>query len=442
MQFPPFLHYWNRIIFRLKYQGMKIAILGAGFAGLTAALRLTEEGHEVTVFESESSVGGLAGGFKLPGWDWTLEKSYHHLFTNDTFSFNMAKKLGQNLIIQRPETNIMVSGNIMPLDSAKALLRFPYLNPIDRIRTGLVTAYLKATSSYKVFEGKAALAWVRKTMGKEATKLIWEPLFKGKFGDLSEEVALTWFWARIKKRTPSLAYPEEGFTSFAQKIAERIEKLGGKILLNNEVTSISSESSDISLQTKKGAYKFDKAIVTLPTPIFAKIASLPKSYTEKAFKIPRLSALNLVLVSKKPFLKDTYWLNITDTRFPFLVLAEHTNFMSPKHYGGQHILYIGNYLPHDHPYLKMSPHELLKIFDPFLKKINPQYERFAVAPYLFSQPFAQPVVTTEYPKLIPNFQTPLKNVYLANLDMVYPWDRGTNYAIELGEKIVKKIYET
>ena len=155
--------------------------------------------------------------------------------------------------------------------------------------------------------------------------------------------------------------------------------------------------------------------------------------------IPHLSAQVLILVCKKSFLQNSYWLNVNDPNFPFLVLAEHTNFMDPKHYGNQHILYIGNYLPDGHPYLKKSAQELFNIFKPFLQKINPLYGRFMNHPHLFTQPFAQPVITLGYEKIIPKFKTPLKNIYLANMAMVYPWDRETNYAIEMGEQIAEEI---
>ena len=267
-------------------------------------------------------------------------------------------------------------------------------------------------------------------MGEKATSLIWEPLFAGKFADFAEDISLTWFWARIKKRTSSLAYPVGGFKAFADKLSSKIKDLGGEILMNNEI-------NDISLLKD-----FNKIIITIPTPTFLKITNkLPKDYIKKLSSINHLSALTLILVLKEPFLKNTYWLNITNQSFPFLALVEHTNFMDSNHYGGSHILYIGNYLPPDHPYLKMSAKELLEIFDPYLKKINPTYHLSLITYHLFSQPFAQPVVTVGYQKLIPTFQTPIKGVYLANMDMVYPWDRGTNYAVEIGEKIAHILEE-
>jgi phytoene dehydrogenase-like protein len=65
---------------------MKVAVIGAGFTGLTAALRLSEKGHDVIIFEKEDQVGGLAVGFSKKGWGWSLEKHYHHWFANDTYA--------------------------------------------------------------------------------------------------------------------------------------------------------------------------------------------------------------------------------------------------------------------------------------------------------------------------------------------------------------------
>lgn len=415
---------------------MKIAILGSGITGLTAAYRLLQNGHEVTLFEKEDSIGGLAIGFSQISWDWTLEKAYHHWFTNDNFILNLAKEIGHKVIIVRPSTDILINNQIRPFDSPISVLKFPHFSLVNRLRLGLGVLYLKLSSNYKQFEDKQALSWSRKVMGKEVTEKIWEPLFKGKFGDYKEDICLTWFWARIHKRTPSLAYPKGGFKSFIDRLGHKIEEMGGQILLNTSVDELRSLGKVCRVKAGKKTFTFEKVIVTLPSPVFVKVAKgLNKNYIKRISSIPHLHAQVLILVLKKPFLKKTYWLNITDQNFPFLVLADHTNFMESKHYGGNHILYIGNYLPLDHPFLKMSKQDLLKKFDPYLKKINPNYGSSLINSFLFLGPFAQPVVTVGYPKKIPSFKTPLKNIFIANLDMVYPWDRGTNYAVEMGEEV-------
>ncbi|HCR54063.1 MAG TPA: hypothetical protein DIW27_06580, partial [Cytophagales bacterium] len=45
----------------------KIAVIGAGFAGISAATTLAEAGYEVTVYEKNSSAGGRARKFESDG---------------------------------------------------------------------------------------------------------------------------------------------------------------------------------------------------------------------------------------------------------------------------------------------------------------------------------------------------------------------------------------
>lgn len=406
---------------------MRVAILGAGFTGLTAALRLTQKGHQVTVFEKESFVGGLAVGFREKNWQWSVEKAYHHWFTNDSCALNLARELGIEVLVKRPSTDVYVNGKKLPFDSPLSLLTFPYLPFFDRLRTGLTALFLKLVNNYHRFDNAKAIPWIKKWMGEKSFAVIWDPLFSGKFGKYKDDIALSWFWARIKKRTPSLAYPARGFGNFADKLADEVKHLGGKIYLNTEIKKLPSRG-------------FDKTIVTLPTPVFIKLtALLPKDYVKKISSVKYLHALNLILILDKPFMEKTYWLNITDKKFPFLVVVNHTNFIDSKYYNDKHIVYIGNYLPREHKYFQMTKEELLKEFDPFLKKINLTYNSSLITYHSFTGPFAQPIVTVDYQKKMPVFETPVKNVFLANLSMVYPWDRGTNYAIELGEKIVERV---
>lgn len=413
---------------------MKIAIVGGGFTGLAAALSLSQK-HEVTLFEATSELGGLASAVKLPGCNWHVEKHYHHLFTNDHSALNLIKELGleNKLLFPKTLTSLYYQGNIYPFNSPYQILSFNPLSIIDRFRLGLVTLFLKLIPAKLAInlEKYSASSWLPKYFGEKVYGIIWKPLLIGKFGKYADQVNMAWFWARIKKRTMLLGYLEGGYQTLIDAMAKNIRKNGGEIILNTPFDAAKTSS-------------FDKVIITTPSPIFLEMyPKLPENYKKRLTSIPHLHALNLLLVTREKILRDEYWLNINDRKFPFIAAIQQTNLVDSKHYGGQHLTWIGNYLPPNHPYLKMSKEELFNLYLPYLKKINPSFD-FALFTFyfeLFTGFYAQPVFPLNYSKIKPCFKTPIPNVYLANMDMVYPWDRGTNYAIELGEKIANLIVQ-
>lgn len=417
---------------------MKIAIIGAGFTGLTAAYELLQKGHEVTIFEKDSQPGGLAIGYKEKNWDWTLEAFYHHWFTNDKAVLDLAKKLNYTVLIKRPKTSSLIDNTIFQLDSPTTFLFFPKLSLFERLRMIAVLGFLRFDPFWKPLERLTATTFLSKTIGKKAYEILWKPLLVGKFGSFVNAISLAWFWARIAKRTTHLAYPEGGFLPFVQTLASTVKKKKGTILYNTAIAELEEKNEKISLG-KFGI--FDKVIVTLPSFAFVKLApQLPETYKKSLLSLKGLGAVVLILRLKKPFFSDnTYWLNVCDTNAPLLAIVEHTNFMDSRHYNNEHLVYLGNYLPHDHPYFSMSPEKLLETFDPFLQTLSPDYKKNLIGIKKFSVPFAQPIIPVNYSKMIPAFDTPIKNVYLANMQQVYPWDRGTNYAVELGQKIANHI---
>jgi protoporphyrinogen oxidase len=424
---------------------MKIAIIGAGFGGLAAGFKLAKAGHGVTIFEKSDKPGGLATGFKEKNWNWTLDEHYHHWFTSDWHIRNLAKEIGQEIIFIRPKTSTLYQKEIHQLDSPLSLIVFSQLPFMERIRTGIVLAYLKLTPFWKPLEKVTAKEFLKKYMGAVSWKILWQPLFEKKFGKYANEIPASWFWTRINKRSPSLGYPIGGFGKFADKLSENIRKSGGEILFDTGVESLRGDNGKIKVNTKKRGYIFDKVICTLPSPLFLKITEgLPKNYKKKLLDLKGIGAVNLVLSLDKQFLTDgSYWLNINEKNYPFLAVVEHTNFIDKKYYGNENLIYVGNYVETSHKYFRKSASELVDEFLPFLRKINPKFSKSQIKKsYVFKTPFGQPIVPLNYSKQIPDMQTPINNLYLANIQQVYPWDRGTTYAVELGEKVAELVVKS
>ncbi|HVZ12764.1 MAG TPA: FAD-dependent oxidoreductase [Patescibacteria group bacterium] len=428
---------------------MKIGIIGAGFTGLAAAFYLQKKGHNVTIFERDKEPGGLAIGYHEKGWDWTLEQHYHHWFTNDKSVLDLAAEINHKVEVVRPKTSSYVDGGIYQLDSPVSLLKFKQLGIFDRIRMGASLALLRYNPYWKPLEKFRAKPYLEKSMGSHGYKKIWEPLLVNKLGNFAGDVSLAWFWARVYKRTPSLAYPTGGFLNFAKHLQAVIEKTGGKFYFGSEVARLIDDKKNVDIEVnqyspeykKAKKFEFDRVIVTLPSFLFMKIApQLPSSYSDRLKNLKGIGAINLVLRLNKKFFNDgTYWLNMCDKKSPILAVVEHTNFMDKKNYNNEHLLYIGNYLPANDPRFQMDEKQLLKLYDPWLSKINPTYRKSVIDMRVFKAPFAQPLIGKNYSKNVPPLETPIKNVYLANIEQVYPWDRGTNYAVELGRRVADLI---
>jgi len=431
---------------------MKIAIIGAGYGGMAAAYDLRKAGHEVTIYESADFVGGLASGFKEPEWKWSVEKFYHHWFASDKHMLGLIDELGlrDKVLYPRPLTVMYYNGKFYPFDSPIKMALFPGLGfGINKIRFGLVGLYLRLANNWHAFEQTTVDEWMRKWTGNTVYELMWEPLIVGKFGEkYAKQVNMAWLWARIKARTTRLGTFEGGFQAFADSFAEILRKQGVTIKLSTPVTHIKRDdaSGQIELATGEGAEKADKVLVTLsPNAVAKMVPSLPREYLEGLLRLKSMGAVVMVLSLKQQLSKEGYyWYNIPKSAgYPFLALVEHTNFVKPEYFGGDHIVYVGDYLDPDHEYFKLSKEELLQRFLPALPLFNPNFNPDWVRQsWLFRTAYAQPVPLVNHSKNIPDIKTPIPGLYFASMSQVYPWDRGTNFAVQIARKAARMMLES
>ena len=184
---------------------------------------------------------------------------------------------------------------------------------------------------------------------------------------------------------------------------------------------------------------FDCILSTVPSFSFPDLVDLPSEYRERLSSVHYLAAV-VVILEMTHALTDFYWMNIADPDVPFLGLIEHTNMLPKEWYGGNNILYMTNYLDREDPVYHLSQDELLDLYLPHLNKFNPNFQRSWIkAVHYNALSAAQPIIGTNYSKVIPDHRTPIKRLYLANTTQVYPEDRGTNYSMKMGRKLVETI---
>jgi len=425
---------------------MKIGIIGAGFAGLTTAYELTKRGHEVTLYEKDAVVGGLSSGFKDERWEWALERFYHHWFASDADVIGLMAELGlkDKLFFPRPTTSIWYKGKAYPFDNYLRAALFPYLSLVDKIRAAPVAIYLRLTRNWRPLERVTAHEWLTRWLGQRGYQVLFEPLLVGKMGDYYREVNMAWMWARLYKRSPSLGYFVGGFQALADALLERVRAQGGTVHLNAPVREIRpTAEGGLWLRTAEDETVFDRVVSTIsPWAMIQLAPDLPASYQAQLRELRSLGALTLILALDRPLTQGHYWINLPKAEFPFLALVEHTNYIDPVHYGDDHLVYLGDYPPPEHEYFHLSEEELLERFLPHLPRFNPDFDPAWVRQsWLFREEYAQPVPLPNQSQRIPDLRTPIPGLFWASMSQVYPWDRGTNYAVELGRTVSAMLQE-
>ena len=424
-----------------------IAIIGGGVTGLVAAYRLLQRGHSVRVFEAGPQPGGLLRTFEVGGE--RIECFYHHLFTSDGAAIRLLDELGllKTVTWRTTRMGIFYNDRVYPFTSPWDLMRFrPLLGIRDRIRLGLVALQLRRNQDGAGFDEISALEWLRRHSGGRAASVVWEPLLRGKFGDMADQVFMAWLWNRLRLRFSSrsllsrrevLGYQRGSFGVWIEGITRLIGVLGGGIHTNERITSVTGNGQGLAIETEAGGRQsFDAVVATISNQAFLRIApALGRDYGDNLRSLTYQDALCLVLSLDRP-LSDFYWLNVNDRSVPFLAVIEHTKLAEPERYGGRHIVYLSNYLARDSSLLQLDADALFAHYLPHLKRINPAFEEGWVSDRRrFHAVDAQPVFTVCAGSRIAEHRTPVPGLYLANMAQIYPQDRGQNYSILLGEKV-------
>ncbi|MFB6173812.1 MAG: NAD(P)/FAD-dependent oxidoreductase [Halobacteriales archaeon] len=330
-----------------------IAVVGGGMAGLAAAYRLQERGHEVRVFEAAEDLGGLAVTYGTAGDP--IEKFYHHLSANEETIVGLADDLGLGDAVEwRYKSDAFyVDGVVHPMDTIWEIAAYPDLSLYDKFRLGMLTLGVDvrggipevgAYEEFTAFEDVPVKEFLVEHTTRRVYERFWKPLLDAKFGSRAEDVSAAWLLGRIQfrgerdlLRGEQLGYVEG---SFARLIEALIDAVGREhIETGARVTDIGVEGGSVESVTVEAG---DAEVHDADAVVVATMPNVLESLTGYACEIDFQGTVCAV-VSYPEALTDAYWVNFVDEA-PFGVLLEHTNFVPPGRYGGEHLLYLASYV--------------------------------------------------------------------------------------------------
>ena len=374
-----------------------IGIVGGGLAGLGAAYRLRQRGHEVTVFEAADDLGGLAASYETAGDP--IERFYHHLSASEQTIVELAGELGLGDAVEwRVGRNgYYVDGVVHPMDTPWEIAAYPHLSLYDKFRLGMLVLDVDVRGGWPSFDTYERLEDFEEVPIKEfllehttrgVYEQFFEPLLEAKFGSRKEDVSAAWLLGRVKFRGERdllrgevLGYVEGGFHRLVEALVDAVGR--ENIVTGARVTEVGFDgvagrdgaagdaaadggradaetatggptdgtSADagtrvvdtITVETDAGAetHEVDAVVVAAMPNVLEELTGYP-------CEIDFQGSVCAVVSMSDPLL-GTYWLNVADeSRFGALI--EHTEFVPKERYGGEHLLYVASYVqdPSEH----------------------------------------------------------------------------------------------
>ena len=428
-----------------------VIIVGAGFTGLAAALDLAKAGRKVLVLERDSAPGGLASTFEFHD-GVRIEKFYHHWFNNDEFVPQLVNELGlsSKMLTLPSRTGMYFNGKQWRLSTPWDLIRFKPLSLLSRLRLGLLVFRVRQIKDWRSIEHLSIREWLEPLCGKEAFRVVWEPLIRAKFSIYADQVSAVWFWKKLvlrgstrdSKGGEQLAYFKGGFGKLAHAMEEAICSHGGEIRYGERITDLRSNNQQISgLTSSSGEFAASHYLFTTAFPVIADIFQdhVDTTTLERWRRINYLGNMCLVLELDRS-LSDTYWLNVNDPGFPFVGVIEHTNFDLPDNYNHKRVVYLSRYLPTDDPLWDFADTDYLEFAIGHIKRMFPAFDASWILDYrVWRAEYAQPITERGYSEYVPGHETPFENASISTMAHIYPEDRGTNYAIREGRIAARRI---
>jgi protoporphyrinogen oxidase len=288
----------------------QIAVIGAGPAGLSAALQLQLAGKDVTVYEAADQVGGMAKSFQL--WGQIVDLGPHRFFSSDPrVNKFWLESVDYEYVMVNRLTRIYYKNRFFsyPIQALNALRG---LGVFEAIRC--VLSYLKVKIIPSKDESKFD-SWVTNRFGSRLFEIFFRSYTEKLWGISCSVLDADFAAQRIKKlsmyeavkgaffgnrnnkhRTlvDEFAYPILGAGYVYTKMAQKFIDAGGSLRLKTQVMDITLLGDSVKLTSSDSEQKiYDHLISTMPiTQLVTKIGA-PSEILEL---IKELKFRNTILV--------------------------------------------------------------------------------------------------------------------------------------------------
>jgi protoporphyrinogen oxidase len=423
----------------------RVAVVGAGVMGLAAAYHAAKAGHSVELLEAGPQPGGMAAHFDFDGL--SIERFYHFVCKADAATFALLDELGlgDRMRWQTTSMGYFIDGKLHEWGNPFALLKFPAVSPLSRLRYGLLAFVSTRRKRWDAIETQTAKEWITRWCGAEVYDRLWKRLLELKFHEYADNVSAAWIWTRVKRIGRSrkslfqeeLGYIEGGSQTLVDALCAAIKSYGGTIRLSTPVARILSDEGRVTgVQTPDGIISAEAVISTMPVQLIsAAVPDLPEDWKAKYDAINNIGVCCLLFKLRKS-VTPHFWVNICEPDIDIPGIIEFSNLRPP----GQTVIFVPYYMPVTNPKFSWKAQQLLDEAFGYIQRINPAItSQDIIATHVARLRHAQPVCEPGFAAKIPPIQTPIKGLQIADTCFYYPEDRGISESVRIGREMAAQL---
>ncbi|MFK7821268.1 MAG: NAD(P)/FAD-dependent oxidoreductase [Planctomycetaceae bacterium] len=403
----------------------KWSVIGGGMLGMRTAQLLAREGADVTLYEADDHLGGLADAWKLG--DVTWDRHYHVTLLSDFELREVLQELGLEDDIRWVETKtgFFTDGNLYSMSNTVEFLKFPPLSMIDKLRLGGTIFLGSKIKNWQKLETILVEDWLRKWSGSRTTNKMWLPLLRAKLGENYKKTSAAFIWATIARmyaarrsglKKEMFGYVSGGYQKVLDKYETQLLNDGVTVKTGHALKNAESIDDGIELTFANGTVEScDNVVMTIPSPLISRM--VPQLEMDEHEKLNSIQYQGIVCASLvlKESLSPYYVTNITDDWVPFTAVIEMSALVDKSEFGGNALVYLPRYADPDDAIFERTDDDLREEFVSALEKMYPHFNRDQVEAFKVSR--VRHVVglsTLNYSKNLPSMETSVPGIYAVN----------------------------
>lgn len=413
---------------------MKIAVIGAGPAGMTAAYELSKKLNQIDVFELSPSVGGMAKTIEL--WNQKVDIGPHRFFSNDTRVNELwLEVVGKDYEMVDRLTRIYYNKKFFhyPIKAFNALTNLGIFKAASCMMYYGIEK-ISPTKDISTFEG-----WVTNRFGKKLYQVFFKTYTEKLWGipcnildadfaaqrikkfSLGEAIKSALFGNSGKHKTlvDQFAYPHGGTGMVYERMAAFVKSKGGNVFLNTAVKKINTKNGvAFEIELEDGTTKtYDHVISSMPLSLMvSRLPEVPPAIKKAADSLKYRNTIIVYLNVQAKNLFPDNWLYVHSSD---LLMGRLTNFRNwvPGLYNKEEstICALEYWCYNEDDFWNWSNEDLIQLGKEELRKTGLIGNAEISDGYVYKIPRCYPVYSTGYKEIlkpIEDYLSSVKNLHV------------------------------